>query len=247
MFPWSVMPRAGWPSATAAATKSPTRAAPSSMENSVWVCRCVNDRSDTGPPFATSCETYTCVIHPGPSNLPAAPSGRATDAQPRHSEVGAGPPRLACRGQSALAHLLELGPGGHLLGHQRRLNAVEESFEPADELRLCDAQLGIARRFVPEGWRHTLELGHQIGREHLREVTNGLLVDLAQPHPTLLVERCRPHLVEQGLDHGADAQDLGGLVHRFGLALLPLLATGTVEDLVRRDHPRAAIVVRAAL
>ena len=23
------------------------------MENSVWVCRCVNDRSDTGPPFAT--------------------------------------------------------------------------------------------------------------------------------------------------------------------------------------------------
>ena len=54
MFPWSVMPSAGCPSATAAATRSPTRAAPSSMENSVWVCRCVNDRSDTGPPFATS-------------------------------------------------------------------------------------------------------------------------------------------------------------------------------------------------
>ena len=53
MFPWSVMPSAGCPSATAAATSSPTRAAPSSMENSVWVCRCVNDRSDTGPPFAT--------------------------------------------------------------------------------------------------------------------------------------------------------------------------------------------------
>ena len=69
MFPWSVMPRAGWPSATAAATKSPTRAAPSSMENSVWVCRCVNDRSDTGPPFATSCGTYSSVIRPGLSNL----------------------------------------------------------------------------------------------------------------------------------------------------------------------------------
>ena len=41
-------------SAAAAATSSPTRAAPSSMENSVWVCRCVNDRSDTGPPFATN-------------------------------------------------------------------------------------------------------------------------------------------------------------------------------------------------
>src|ERR1700677_148031 len=73
MFPWSVMPRAGWPSATAAATKSPTRAAPSNMENSVWVCRCVNDRSDTGPPFATSSQTYTCVIRPGPSNLSRRP------------------------------------------------------------------------------------------------------------------------------------------------------------------------------
>src|SRR5271167_2054594 len=73
MLPWSVIPSAGWPSATAAATRSPTRAAPSSMENSVWVCRCVNDRSDTGPPFATSCETYTCVIRPGPSNLSRRP------------------------------------------------------------------------------------------------------------------------------------------------------------------------------
>ena len=51
MLPWSVMPNAGCPSATAAATSSPIRAAPSSMENSVWVWRCVNDRPDTGPPF----------------------------------------------------------------------------------------------------------------------------------------------------------------------------------------------------
>src|SRR6516165_9865805 len=63
MFPWSVMPSAGWPSATAAATSSPTRAAPSSMENSVWVCRCVNDRSDTGPPFATN--LHRCDSLPG--------------------------------------------------------------------------------------------------------------------------------------------------------------------------------------
>ena len=35
MLPWSVMPIAGWPSATAAATTSPIRAAPSSIENSV--------------------------------------------------------------------------------------------------------------------------------------------------------------------------------------------------------------------
>ncbi len=48
MLPWSVMPSAGCPSATAALTRSFTRAAPSSMENSVWVCRCVNDRVANG-------------------------------------------------------------------------------------------------------------------------------------------------------------------------------------------------------
>src|SRR5665213_518022 len=45
MLPWSVIPRAGWPSATAASTRSLTRAAPSSIENSVWVWRWVNDRA----------------------------------------------------------------------------------------------------------------------------------------------------------------------------------------------------------
>src|SRR4051812_26146039 len=41
MFPWSVMPSAGCPSAAAAATTSSTRAAPSSIENSVWTWRWV--------------------------------------------------------------------------------------------------------------------------------------------------------------------------------------------------------------
>src|SRR6516165_543976 len=74
MFPWSVMPRAGCPSAAAAATSSPTRAAPSSMENSVWVCRCVNDRSDTGPPFATN--LHGCDSLPGCRHYPG---GRGPD------------------------------------------------------------------------------------------------------------------------------------------------------------------------
>ena len=43
MFPWSVMPIAGCPSAAAAATTSPMRDAPSSIEYSVWTCRWVND------------------------------------------------------------------------------------------------------------------------------------------------------------------------------------------------------------
>ena len=48
MLPWSVIPRAGCPSATAACTRSLTRAAPSSIENSVWVWRWVNDRVANG-------------------------------------------------------------------------------------------------------------------------------------------------------------------------------------------------------
>src|SRR5437763_1894650 len=55
MFPWSVIPMAGWPSATAAAITSLTRAAPSSMEKSVWRCRCVMESpSPLAPPTETS-------------------------------------------------------------------------------------------------------------------------------------------------------------------------------------------------
>jgi hypothetical protein len=59
---------------------------------------------------------------------------------PPDSEVGA---TLALGlfgrgGQTPLAHLLELGPGRHLLGEERGLNAVEEPLEPAHELGLGD-------------------------------------------------------------------------------------------------------------
>ncbi len=54
-------------------------------------------------------------------------------------------PSLVPAGQRPTAHLLELCPRGHLLGEQRRLDAVEEPLEPADELRLGDAQFGLGR------------------------------------------------------------------------------------------------------
>ena len=63
MFPWSVIPRAGWPSAAAAATTSAMRAAPSSIEYSVCTWRCV--KLSTGCPqgFIHSLWTnYTGVI-----------------------------------------------------------------------------------------------------------------------------------------------------------------------------------------
>src|SRR5579875_3534334 len=91
MLPWSVMPMAGWPSAAARAITSSTRAAPSSMENSVWRCRCANDEAISHLPARTA--TYpqapvpnlwtdnTCVVRPhatalsqaGPARPPVLP------------------------------------------------------------------------------------------------------------------------------------------------------------------------------
>ena len=51
--------------------------------------------------------------------------------------------------QRALAHLLQLLAGRHLLGEQRGLDAVEQPFQPADQLRLRDAQFGVRRDARP--------------------------------------------------------------------------------------------------
>src|SRR4051794_41002200 len=59
MLPWSVIPTAGWPSAAAAATTSPIRDAPSSIEYSVCRCRCTNESPTLTPPTS-----------PGPVDAP---------------------------------------------------------------------------------------------------------------------------------------------------------------------------------
>ena len=46
--------------------------------------------------------------------------------------------------QRPAPHLLQLRPRRHLLGEQRRLDAVEQPLQPADELGLRDPQLGLA-------------------------------------------------------------------------------------------------------
>ena len=69
MFPWSVIPTAGCPSAITVAITSGTRAAPSSIEYSVCVCRCTNDgfhgpcsRADARSPQARSCLWRTTSV-----------------------------------------------------------------------------------------------------------------------------------------------------------------------------------------
>ena len=92
-------------------------------------------------------------------------------------------------GRQRAAHLLELCPGRHLLGEQRGLDAVEESFEPADQLGLRDTELRLARRPVLERQRQPVELLDQLGREAVLKLFDGVLVNLFQPRPALLVQR----------------------------------------------------------
>ena len=101
--------------------------------------------------------------------------------------------RPGTRRRQAAAHLLELRPGGHLLGVDRGLDAVEEPLEPADQLGLGDPQLGVGRgRVLGERQRQPLQLLDQLGREPGLELLDRGLVDLLEPDPAGLVERRRP-------------------------------------------------------
>ena len=52
------------------------------------------------------------------------------------------------RWQSGTTHLVKSLTALHLLREQHRLDAVEEAFEPADELSMSDTQLRIAWNLV---------------------------------------------------------------------------------------------------
>src|SRR6478752_813797 len=77
MFPWSVMPTAGWPSAAAVATTSAMRAAPSSIENSVCRWRWTNDLANDALIHTSS--TGACGESHGCSSTTLA---RATGGRP---------------------------------------------------------------------------------------------------------------------------------------------------------------------
>ena len=113
--------------------------------------------------------------------------------------------------------------GLHLLGEQRGLDAVEEAFEPADELGLGDAKLGLRRGVALERQGELGELVAELWREALGQLLHRELVDLAQPDPACFVEGGLAHLLQQLTDHGADAHDLRRLGDALADHLLALL------------------------
>ena len=62
----------------------------------------------------------------------------------------------------------------------------------------------------------TLEFVAQFGRESLFQFVDGRLVDLLEPRPAGVVERCGAHFLEELLDHRADAHHLRGLLDHLG-------------------------------
>ena len=130
----------------------------------------------------------------------------------------------------------------HLLGEQRGLDAVEQAFEPADQLGLRDPQLGVRRHSVlAERQRQPLELVAQFRRQPVLELADAGAVDLAQPAAAGVVERCRAHLFEQLLDHGADPHHLGRLLDEVGHDL-PSASSPRVDRPVAADDLDVVVV-----
>jgi len=104
--------------------------------------------------------------------------------------VGRAGATRAHRQRRSAAHLFELYACGHLLRDQCRLNAVEQAFQPADELRLRDAELGLARYVTGlERQRQALQLLDQLRLRARLELDDGAAVDLGQPLAPRLVQR----------------------------------------------------------
>ena len=69
----------------------------------------------------------------------------------------------------ATAHLLELCASRHLLRPQRRLDALEQSLEPSDQLGLGNSKLRFRWRFSLEGHEDRIEFLLEVIREDISE------------------------------------------------------------------------------
>ena len=149
----------------------------------------------TAAPAASMIVSGTCVVLGAHSRSWRAVGGLQVLAgarSPGRSPGCASGARRASPAAGAPPHLLELCPRRHLLGEQRRLDAVEQPLQPADQLGLGDPQLRLARHpVVGERQREPLQLLDQLGREALLELLDRAGVDLLEPGPARLVQRRR--------------------------------------------------------
>src|SRR4029453_9036301 len=83
------------------------------------------------------------------------------------------------RRQPATPHLVELSARLHVLSPERRLDAVKEALQPAYQLSLREADLGLARRAL-ERYAQRLKLLLKIVGEAFLQRGERLAVDHAQ-------------------------------------------------------------------
>ena len=118
---------------------------------------------------------------------------------------------------------------GCVLGREGGLDAVEQAFKPAHQLGLRDAQLRVGGcGLIRERKAEPVQLFHQFGSQPVFQFLDGALMDLGQPAPRGIIERCRLHLFKKLPDHGADPHHLRRFVNQslqaaaFGLAAVRL-------------------------
>ena len=142
--------------ATATASRGPRRAVPWPRRRTPWRVPAATTRRERQRALRAACvaEDIAQRYVPGRSLGGAHSRARAR----RHAGA-----------RRQLAHLLELLAGRHLLGEQRRLDAVEQALEPADELGLGDAQLGLGGTSPSSNGRASgCSSSLQVGRQRRR-------------------------------------------------------------------------------
>src|SRR6266536_6248158 len=127
MFPSSVIPTAGWPSAAAVAMTSGMRAAPSSMENSVCRCRCTNELAKAPQP--PSARPTGVVDDPVENHIGVTLTIEGTPSPGKRRGGRSGPPPTGEQ-----RHV-------HLVGSERAVHADEL---PLDRHRRVDERHGLA-------------------------------------------------------------------------------------------------------
>src|SRR5438874_9006917 len=111
------------------------------------------------------------------------------------------------RRQSATTHLVELSPRLQMLGPQRGLNSLEQSFQPSDQLGLGDSDFRLARSSF-EGNRERAELVLQVLGQALLQLTHRPIVDRMQAFPTGFVHGGLADILEELPNHRRDPKQL---------------------------------------
>src|SRR6202012_3691597 len=97
------------------------------------------------------------------------------------------------------------------------------------------SEFRLARRVVLERQRQPVKLRDEFRCEPVFQLLDGILVDLLQPGPALLVKRSGLALLEQLPDHRADPHHLGGLLDHLRDRPLGQIAVSVFAATADRD------------